>query len=140
MSELLTKIWSVIEKNRWTVIVPIVGIILWFVAGVSCTPSTESPTRIGVQVNAVELQQDYRTWLDNNELIAKRFEWAVVDIERQEADWSKLETALMTVATGGVTTWPALLQIFVSSGLIGALADNTRKNGVIAGLKIKKVV
>jgi len=138
--EFIKKIWSVIEKNRWTMIVPIVGFILWFVASVSCTPSTKSPTRIGVQVNAVELQQDYQTWLANNELIAKRFEWAVADIERQEAQWTKLETALMTVATGGVTTWPALLQILVSSGLIGALGDNARKNGVIAGMKINKGV
>jgi len=138
--ELLKKIWSVIEKNRWTVIVPICGFILWFVAGVSCTPSTKSPIRQGVYVNAVELQQDYETWQAECELMTNRFNVAVADIEKQEADWGKIETMLMTLASGGVTTWPALLQLLVGSGLVGTMADNARKNGVIAGLKIKKPV
>lgn len=137
--KLLEKIWSVIEKNRWTVVLPIIGIVLWFIASISCVPETASPIRQGVLVNAVELEQDYQTWVTNNELIAKRFEWAIADIERQEEEWSKLETALMTIATGGVTTWPALLQILVSTGLVGTFADNVRKNGVIAGLKRNKV-
>jgi len=133
------QIWSIVEKNRWTVIMPILGILLWIYAGVSCTPQTESPIRQGVMVNAIELQQDFETWKSNCELTGKRFNWATDDIKTQEERWTKIEAALMTVSTGGVTSWTGLLSLFMGSGIVGLFADNIRKNGVIGGLKRNKV-
>lgn len=129
------KIWSVIEKNRWTVLAPLAGIILWLAAGICCTPETKSPIRQGVLVNAIELQQDFVTWQADCNLTAKRFEFATADIKQQEARYSQIESAIMTVASGGVTNWSGLLSILTGSGLIGLFADNIRKNGVIGGLK-----
>lgn len=138
MNELLTKLWSFIEKNRWAAIMPFLGLMLWLVASFSCTPLTESPIRQGVQVNAIELQQDYQTWLSDCNLVSQKFGWAVADIKLQEEKWSKVEAAIMTIATGGATTWPSLIQLLMGSGLVGLFADNVRKNGVIGGLKRNK--
>lgn len=135
----LTKIWSVIEKHRWTVIVPLIGAIFWIIAGICCVPTTESPTRPNVQVNAHELQQDYETWVSTNELTAKRFEWATDDIKTQTEQWGKIESGIMAVVSGGVSNWSGLLDILISTGLVGTFADNLRKNGVIAGLKRNKI-
>lgn len=132
---LLTKLWSVIEKNRWTTIVPTIGIIVWLVVSFSCVPQTESPIRVGVKVNAKELQQDFETWKTNNELIAKKFQYAGEDITEQQERWNKFTGILMKVATGNVTNFQGLLNIVLGSGLLGVSADNLRKNGVIAGLK-----
>lgn len=134
----LSKIWSVIEKNRWSLIVPILGTLLWFYASISCTPLTRSPTRTEIMLNATELQQEYDTWIAGNELTAKKFEWAATDIKEQQERWSKIESALMSIATGNVASFSGLMSILVSSGLVGAFADNVRKNGVIAGLKRNK--
>lgn len=131
----LTKIWSGIEKNRWTTIVPFVGLILWVVINISCTPTTDSPISSGIKVNAVKLEQDYLTWKANIETTAKRFEYAVADIEKQQEQWSKITGLLMQVASGGVTNYSGLLNMVLGSGLLGVGADNVRKNGVIAGLK-----
>ena len=132
---LLTKLWSGIEKNRWTTIVPAIGVILWFVISISCTPTTESPIRTGVKVNASGLKRDYETWLADNELKAKLFEFAGEDIKTQQEKWSKFTSVLMQVASGNVTSFQGLLNVFLGSGLLGVGADNVRKNGVIAGLK-----
>lgn len=132
------KIWSVVEKNRWTVIAPLFGVILWVVAGVSCTPKTASPIRPTVTVNAAVLQQDFQTWQSDCALMSKKFEWAVADIKQQEERWNNIEAALMNVATGGVTSWSGLLSILTGSGIVGLFADNIRKNGVIGGLKRNK--
>lgn len=134
----LTKIWSVIEKNRWTTIIPVVGIILWIVVGISCTPTTESPIGTGVKVNASELERDYETWKLSIETTAKRFEFAASDIEKQQKQWSKITGLLMQVASGGVTSHTGLLNLVLASGLLGVGGDNLRKNGVIAGLKRNK--
>lgn len=131
----LTKIWSVIEKNRWTTILPVVGLILWIVVCVSCTPTTESPIGTGIKVNAAELERDYETWKANIEITAKQFEYAAADIEKQQEQWSKITGLLMQVASGGVTSHTGLLNIVLASGLLGVSGDNLRKNGVIAGLK-----
>jgi len=134
----LTKIWSIIEKNRWTTIIPVVGIILWIVVSVSCTPTTESPIGSGVKVNAAELERDYETWKISIEQTAKRFEFAAADIEKQREQWSKITNVLMQVASGGVTSHTGLLNVVLASGLLGVGADNVRKNGVIGGLKRNK--
>ena len=131
----LTKIWSIIEKNRWTTIAPAIGVIVWLVMSFSCVPKTESPIRAGVKVNAKGLTQDFETWKANNELIAKKFQWAGEDIQEQQERWNKVTGVLMKVATGNVTNFQGLLNIVLGSGLLGLGADNVRKNGVIAGLK-----
>lgn len=134
----LSKIWSGIEKNRWTTIVPVVGLILWIVVCVSCTPTTESPIGTGVKVNAAELERDYETWKISIEQTAKRFEFAAANIEKQQEQWSKITSVLMQVASGGVTNYSGLLNVVLASGLLGVGADNVRKNGVIGGLKRNK--
>lgn len=134
----LTKIWSVIEKNRWTTIVPVVGIILWIVITISCVPTTESPIGTGIKVNAAELERDYETWKLTVETTVKRFEFAAADIEKQREQWSKITDILMQVASGGVTSHTGLLNLVLASGLLGVGADNVRKNGVIGGLKRNK--
>ncbi len=131
----LTKIWSGIEKNRWTTIIPVVGLILWVVVSISCTPTTDSPIRTNSKVTATELEHDYEKWKAEIELTAKRFESAAEDIEHQQEQWSKITGLLMQVASGGVTNYTGLLNIVLGSGLLGIGADNVRKNGVIAGLK-----
>lgn len=133
-----SKIWSVVEKNRWIVIAPLAGLILWLYAGLACVPETASPLRPAIKVNAAELQQDFQTWQADCELMSKRFEWAIADIKLQEEQWTKAENAIMQIATGGVTTWTGLLSILTGSGLVGLFADNIRKNGVIGGLKRNK--
>jgi len=129
------KVWSVVEKNRWTVLVPMLGAVMWIMAGICCTPETKSPTRPTVMVNAAELQQDYQQWVSDCNLTAKRFEYAATDIKQQQEKWTAAENALMQVSTGNVTSWTGLLGLLSGSGLIGLFADNIRKNGVIGGLK-----
>lgn len=135
---MLAKIWSVLEKNRWTVIIPIIGIILWVTASICCTPQTKSPIRPTVLINAAELEQDYQQWVSDCNLTAKKFEWAIADIKQQEERFSKIEAAIMSVATGNVTGSSGLISLIMGSGIIGLFADNIRKNGVIGGLKRNK--
>ena len=132
---LLTRIWSVIEKNRWTTIIPVVGLILWIVLSVSCVIKTASPTRDGALVSAAELELDYHIWIADCNATAEKFEFAATDIERQQAEWNKITSVLMQVASGGVTNYSGLLNIVLASGMLGVGADNVRKNGVISGLK-----
>lgn len=129
------KIWSVIEKNRWTVIAPCAGIILWLAVGICCTPETASPTRPTVLVNAAELELDFQTWQADCNVMAKKFEYAGADIKQQAERNSKIESGLMALASGNVTSYTGLLGLLTSSGLVGLFADNIRKNGVIGGLK-----
>jgi len=133
-----SKIYSLIEKNRWTVIVSVIGLLLWIYAGISCVPVTQSPIRPSVKVTAIELQQDYEIWQANNALTIKKFDWAVSDIEQQKEQWAKTESALMSIASSCVTSWSGLISILMSSGIVGLFADNIRKNGVIGGLKRNK--
>jgi len=131
----MSKVWSWIEKNRWSVIMPLVAIVLWLVVGVACIPTTTSPIRPDVLVTAEELQLDYQTWLNDCNSVARRFEFAKADIARQVEQWGKFQEALVALASGSVTSWPGLLQLLLSAGAIGLFADNIRKNGVIGGLK-----
>jgi len=132
---ILTKVWSTIEKNRFTVIVPVLGFCIWVIAGIACTPIVESPLHKGVMVTAAELNRDYKVWQKEQAVILEKFDIAANDIELQVQQWNKLEAALMQLATGKVTDWGGLVTILTGSGLIGLFADNIRKNGVIGGLK-----
>ena len=42
---MLSRIWEWIEHNRFTVVLPLIGIILWVIA-IGCTPQTQSPVRL----------------------------------------------------------------------------------------------
>jgi len=124
-----TKIWNWIEHNRFSVIVPVMAIVLWIVA-VGCTPQTLSPLS-GKMVTAAELQVDFNTAM-------ARFELASADLERQAEMQAKFNELLLVLASGSVADWPGLLQMIIGGGLIGFMADNVRKNGVIGGLKKSK--
>jgi len=56
----MEKIWKWINYNRYIVIAPLVGLAIW-IAAVGCQPTTESPIRPGVFVNARELTADFRS-------------------------------------------------------------------------------
>lgn len=136
--EKLTTIWNVIEKNRWTTIMPFCSIIAWIVLSIGCEITTLSPTRDGVKVSVAQLQQDYDTWVSDCNATAKRFESAAADIETQQDERAKISEILMAVASGNVTNYTGLLSMITTAGLFGVGADNVRKNGVIAGLKRNK--
>lgn len=131
------KVWSWIEKNRFQVLFPIIGTILWFVA-VGCTPTTQSPFDPGRQVSADQLQQEYLVWQKENEVVMQRFENAGQDLERQQQEQQAFTDFIMALASGSVADWPGLVQLLVGSGVFGLFFDNVRKNAVISGLKIKK--
>lgn len=137
---ILCRVYSAAEKNRFTVIVPIIGLILWIIAGISCTPQTASPIRPTIMLNADELVQEFDQWKADCVLISKKFELAGADIQKQTEQWNKVESVLMQIATGSVHSGSGLITLLAGSGIIGLLADNIRKNGVIGGLKRNKTV
>lgn len=120
------KIWKWLEHNRFTVIVPLVGLVLWGIA-VGCTPEVQSPLT-GQMVNAAELQLDY-------DITIKKFEAAKVDLEQQAEQQAAFKEALLALASGSVADWGGLLQLLIGGGFVGLIADNARKSGVIGGLK-----
>ena len=64
-----------------------------------------------------------------------RFEAAGEDLKRQEEAQSEFVQLVTTLATGGVADLPGLIQLLAGGGLLGAIGDNIRKRGLIAGLK-----
>ena len=67
-----------------------------------------------------------------------RFDAARADIELQKEQWNKMQAAIIELASGSIATWPGALQLILGTGLIGAIGDNVRKRGLIAGLKRNK--
>jgi hypothetical protein len=134
MKEIVLNVWSWIEKNRFTVLLPVLGLLIWIVA-IGCTPVTLSPTDPIRAVNAQELQTEYQIWLKENEAMQIRFDAAGLDLQRQQDQQDKFMSFLTTLASGNVADLPGLLTLLISSGAGGFLLDNIRKNGVIAGLK-----
>lgn len=126
----LTKIWKWIDHNRWTVIMPVVGVILWLIA-VGCTPSVESPTQPGKLVNAAELQIEY-------DYMIARFDEAATDLDRQAESQNEFKQIILALASGSVAGWPGLLQMLFGGTLLGLTGDNIRKSGVIGGSKRNK--
>ncbi|HBE02410.1 MAG TPA: hypothetical protein DC049_08025 [Spirochaetia bacterium] len=127
-------LWSWIEKNRFTVILPVMGLILWVVA-VGCEPATPSPFS-GKLVNAEELKIDFLAWQNQQEVIMEKFKFAEADIAKQKAAWDEFTQVLLQLASGSVAGWPGLLQILLGGGILGVVSDNIRKNGVINGQKM----
>jgi len=130
----MRKIWQWIEYNRFIVIAPVIGAVIWLIA-VGCTPTVISPFDPGVEVTAAELSRDYTIWLKQNEATLLAFEAAGKDLEQQQQAQAEFLRVITTLATGGVADLPGLIQLLAGGGLIGAVADNVRKRGVIAGLK-----
>jgi hypothetical protein len=131
---MMQKIWSWIEKNRFTVLCPLIGGIIWIVA-VGCSPVTESPFYPGTLVTATELEQEFAIWQKENEITVARFEAAGRDLQQQTERQSAVLEVITTLASGSVADWPGLVQLLLGSGVVGLFADNIRKNGVIGGLK-----
>lgn len=135
----MNKLWKWIEHNRFAVIAPIIMLAVWLYA-VGCTPTTASPLNPNKQVTTAELELDLQSWLAQNEIIGKRFEYAAQDIERQKQAWAEVQAVIMKLATGSVADLPGLLQMVMGGTFIGVLADRARASGVIGKQKaiIKK--
>ena len=127
-------IWSWIEKNRFTVLCPLVGAVLW-IGAVGCTPTTLSPFGGDRDVTAAELEQEYVIWQMENEITVSKFQAAGKDLQQQLENQAKVVEVITTLASGSIADWPGLVQLLAGSGIIGLLGDNVRKNGVIGGLK-----
>ena len=128
------KIWKWIDHNRFVVIAPLVGLAIW-IAAIGCMAQAESPIRPGVFVNAKELADDFQVWELQQKETMIRFEAAGKSIEEQEAAWSDFREILLQLASGSVADLPGLLTLVLGFSGAGAIADNVRKRGLIAGLK-----
>ncbi len=133
---MLAKVWKWIDYNRFTIVGPVVALTIWIIA-VGCTATVPSPITPGVQVNALELQLEFQIWEKDQEATMLRFDAAGKDLERQQEAQAEFLRVVTTLASGGVADLPGLLQLLIGGGLIGAVSDNIRKRGLIAGLKKK---
>jgi hypothetical protein len=130
----MQKITKWINYNRFIVIGPIVAAIVWGFA-VGCIPQTESPTRPGYLVSAPQLQTEYTVWLKQQEIEQIRFTAAGEDLEQQKAQQAEFMQLIVKLASGGVADLSGLIQLLAGGTLLGAVSDNIRKRGLIAGLK-----
>ena len=133
----MQKTWKWLNHNRFVIIFPVLGIMLWAYA-LGCTALTTSPLHPGRMVNVTQLDLDFRTWQSQQEIMAAKFEAAGLDLEQQKAGNEKLKTILLGLASGGVADVPGLLKLLIGGGGLGAILDNIRKGGVIGGLKRNK--
>lgn len=133
MKEIWGKIWNWVNHNRWSIIAPLIGILIWTLA-VGCTPTAISPIS-GNEVTAPELQNELDVYLMQHEITLKKFDMAADEIQRQIEDMEKIKTVLLALASGSVADWPGLLQLLISGGAIGVVLDNIRKGAVIGGMK-----
>lgn len=130
----IKSIYKWIEHNRFIVIAPIACFIIWFVA-IGCTALTADPLGGTRNLNTSELQVTFEVWQKEQEIIGMRFEHAAKDLQAQEDQWSKIQILIMKLASGTIATWPGMLQLVMAGGFVGAISDNVRKRGLIAGLK-----
>jgi len=130
----MQKMMKWLNHNRFVVIFPVVGLMLWAYA-LGCTPLTMSPLDPGRMVNVTQLDLDFKTWQSQQEIMAAKFEAAGLDLKQQKAGNEKIKTTLLGLATGGVPDVPGLLKLLIGGGGLGAILDNIRKGGVIGGLK-----
>lgn len=137
MSDKMKKIWKWINHNRFVLIGPIIGVMLWAYA-VGCTPLTGSPLDPARLVNVQQLDLDFKTWQKQQEIMAAKFEAAGLDLEQQAASNEKIKETLLGLASGGIPDMPGLIKLVLGGGGIGAIVDNIRKGGVIGGLKRNK--
>jgi len=133
----MQKFWKWLNHNRYVVIGPVVGLMVWAYA-LGCMPETASPLDIGRMVNASQLEIDFKTWQAQQEITAAKFEAAGQDLVRQEEQNAALKETILGLASGGIPDVPGLLKLLVGGGGLGAIVDNVRKGGVIGGLKRNK--
>lgn len=131
------KIWSWIEKNRFTVIAFILAMVLWF-GGFACEPTVISPVNPDKLVTAAGLQDEYDLWQAGVNITANQFERAGQDLQKQAEGMAKLGEFIIGLASGVAPNLSGLLQMLLGGGVLGLFADNLRKNGVIVGLKRNK--
>ena len=139
-----SKIWKWIDHNKFFVICVIASVVFFFVAA-SCTPTTQSPVDPAVMVNAPELELECLTWQIQQEIILARFDHARqikvtrdAYLEAQEKAWNEIQQAIVTIASGGIADLLGFLQLLFGLAGAGAITDNIRKRGLIAGLKRNK--
>lgn len=133
----MQKIWKWLNHNRFVIIGPVVGLMLWAYA-LGCTALTTSPLDISRMVNASQLDIDFKTWQAQQEVTAAKFEAAGQDLVHQEEQNAKLKETILGLASGGVPDVPGLIKLVLGGGGLGAIVDNIRKGGVIGGLKRNK--
>jgi len=133
----MQKIWKWLNHNRFVVIFPVIGVMLWAYA-LGCTALTTSPLDPGRMVNVTQLDLDFRTWQSQQEIMAAKFEAAGFYLVQQKEQNEKLKTTILGLASGGVPDVPGLLKLLIGGGGLGAILDNIRKGGVIGGLKRNK--
>lgn len=123
----MNKIWKWIEHNRFIVLSPLTMLAVWIIA-FGCTSLTQSPSDPTQMVNVNELQREY-------ELFQVKYQFAIKDLEELEEQRNKILDAITKLASGSVADLPGLLQLLLVGGFFGAVTDNVRKRGLIAGLK-----
>lgn len=134
-TDTMTKILKWINYNRFVVIGPILGLIIWF-SGWSCTPLTESLLNPGRMINESQLVVELKTWKAQQEIFMIKFEAAGEDIAQQKENNKKLEAMVLDLASGGIPDMAGLVKLVFGGLALGAGGDNIRKRGLIAGLKI----
>ncbi len=130
----MNKAWKWIEHNRFVVIGPVVALMLWGYA-VGCTPMTRSPLDPARLVNTIQLDLDFKTWQSQQEITAAKFTAAGQDLEQQRVNNEKMKEQIMSLASGGIPDASGLVKLLIGGGGLGAIVDNIRKRGVIAGGK-----
>jgi len=131
------KIWSWIEKNRFTVVAFGLSAVLWF-GGFACEPTVISPVNPDKVVTAAGLQDEYDLWQANVNITSKKFERAGQKLQERAEGMAKLGEFIIGLASGATPNMSGLLQLLLGLGVLGVSADNVRKNGVIGGLKRNK--
>ena len=122
------------NHNRYVLIFPVVSIMLWAYA-LGCTPTTISPLDPGRMVNVPQLDLDFKTWQSQQEIMAAKFAVAGQDLEQQKLNNEKIKEQILSLASGGIPDASGLVKLLVGGGGLGAIVDNIRKRGVIAGGK-----
>lgn len=133
----MQKMWKWLNHNRFVIIGPVVGLMLWAYA-LGCTALTQSPLDVSRMVNVAQLEIDFKTWQAQQEITAARFEAAGQDLVHQEEQNAKLKETILGLASSGIPDVPGLLKLLIGGGGLGAIVDNIRKGGVIGGLKRNK--
>ena len=123
-----------ISYNRFLVLTLSLAVVFWGYAA-SCTPATPDPQQPSRLVNAAELQLSFDTWQLEQQITAKRYERAGEDLQQQVESNKKIEQLIINLASANVADLPGLVTLLLGGGGLGAIADNIRKRGLIAGLK-----
>ena len=131
---MLVKIWTFIDHNRFFVIAFIMSIIL-LVCQYSCVPQTQSILVSGRMIDDRQLALELKEWQVKNELMIAKFGSAAEDLVLQKQQLDKLSKFIIRIGSGDIPTIPDILKYLVAGGGIGAIVDNVRKRGLIAGLK-----